>query len=1161
MKGRIRKKQEHIRNEKGFTLVELIVVLVVIAIVSSAAVFSVIGYIDKSRFNKNEQNAQSVYQAAQAAVNHMKQNGEAEEWVKKVLLVKGTPDPYYPTNSDMDADGKPLDELYNEADFVNFDETRNRQGESVHLRYILTYKKGGADEESGLVSDLISSYFYDTTVMMGTFTIEFDVEKAIGSDGKVHYGVNTYAVFYDEGRSDWDGRAMKELECMVPYRGSDYRSGTSLVGYYNGGMPGAVDSIYTPVADSEMEFAELSLKNDEELELNFSVINGNNMVTGRGLYNVHYTASIYDQDKDEKLADLVISEAALTRGVPTSDKPFDYASLLTFTPGSIKDGDVSVKKINGVEYPVLYSSEEITDEKGERIKRYSASTESFALVYVNAGSGAFDYNSLPASQLSGETDFYRFPLRISYVINESATGAQKNYVTYSIALDSMMSREALCNISKKSSNKAMMRSMNYSISRLFADTAGNGKTLPPKNIYVSMTAAADAFSDSSLAECNVTRDLPASKTEKATRAYDDPVYLQADGTYKADGAAAAKDTDYAVVNTYFGDLGNGSLGSKDSAGKAQVTAFRHLYNARFLEEFAGEVEYDIQRDLNWYVKSENGYSSKVKVYGITAGNSYLTYNSPVGKCRKYSSDINIVSWPALAVLPASQKIVAADDTLPSSAGETSMIRNVQMRRKSFLSTDKGLGFICVNKGTLQNVRCDSFVLTLDETQDGAGNDHESIAAAVAYLKTNGNENRAGRPNGADGKGFSQVPVGGLVGLNEGSLGTASAAAEKNITEMKNGIVMTGSSSGGNWTLYNKFDAAGGLVGTYAQTGTWTSHGTLSVTGRTVVSGYVNVGGVIGRSNGGIDAYIYVDSSRDQETAPMELTDTDSLVIGRQQVGGAVGYISGGYLAQEVSKPSYGCDDDGEGIVNITELPDAKYGAYVNLTKHSYVWQSGTESSNGVGGAVGQIDGHIGDKTLSIKIINAGYILSGSNSNGRNVGGAIGLLQNGAAAMMYISTENNGNIGTLDGASPYGMSYAAAGGVAMLKNFGTNNDIYVFNTVNNGKICCNTNGTNKDAGVGIAIGASLMDDPYPAFYVKAVNKGTVQGMDRRNGQDNDAHWKSGTVCDYGVGGAVGYMNGLKNSHIYAELASGSVITANGNNVGGAAGCLRKNITGK
>ena len=63
-------------GNKGFTLVELIVVLIVMCILASVAVLSIVGYIDRSRYNKNEQNAQSIYQAAQQAINRYAYTGK-----------------------------------------------------------------------------------------------------------------------------------------------------------------------------------------------------------------------------------------------------------------------------------------------------------------------------------------------------------------------------------------------------------------------------------------------------------------------------------------------------------------------------------------------------------------------------------------------------------------------------------------------------------------------------------------------------------------------------------------------------------------------------------------------------------------------------------------------------------------------------------------------------------------------------------------------------------------------------------------------------------------------------------------------------------------------------------------------------------------------------
>ena len=54
------------RNDKGFTLVELIVVLVILAILAAILVPALLGYIDKAREKQLTTNAEAAYVAAQA---------------------------------------------------------------------------------------------------------------------------------------------------------------------------------------------------------------------------------------------------------------------------------------------------------------------------------------------------------------------------------------------------------------------------------------------------------------------------------------------------------------------------------------------------------------------------------------------------------------------------------------------------------------------------------------------------------------------------------------------------------------------------------------------------------------------------------------------------------------------------------------------------------------------------------------------------------------------------------------------------------------------------------------------------------------------------------------------------------------------------------------
>lgn len=54
------------KNNKGFTLVELIVVLVILAILAAVLVPALLGYIDKAKAKKDMNAAETAYVAAQA---------------------------------------------------------------------------------------------------------------------------------------------------------------------------------------------------------------------------------------------------------------------------------------------------------------------------------------------------------------------------------------------------------------------------------------------------------------------------------------------------------------------------------------------------------------------------------------------------------------------------------------------------------------------------------------------------------------------------------------------------------------------------------------------------------------------------------------------------------------------------------------------------------------------------------------------------------------------------------------------------------------------------------------------------------------------------------------------------------------------------------------
>ena len=58
------------QKKKGFTLVELVVVLVIMTVILGIAIPSVLHYMKMAEFRKNEENAKTVYLAAESKLSY-----------------------------------------------------------------------------------------------------------------------------------------------------------------------------------------------------------------------------------------------------------------------------------------------------------------------------------------------------------------------------------------------------------------------------------------------------------------------------------------------------------------------------------------------------------------------------------------------------------------------------------------------------------------------------------------------------------------------------------------------------------------------------------------------------------------------------------------------------------------------------------------------------------------------------------------------------------------------------------------------------------------------------------------------------------------------------------------------------------------------------------
>ncbi|MBO4907823.1 MAG: type II secretion system protein [Lachnospiraceae bacterium] len=1196
----------------GFTLVEMIVVLVILGILASAAVYSIMAYIDMTRYNNNQRTAETIYQSAQASLNHMSENGSLDDWCRDLIGPKGmsdedgagigTEDPSQDNNREL------FDTKFNPGSFRLFPDKlpNSLPGQSVHMRYAVTYTPGTDSAQNNFIKGLIYQDFKATDVMSGIITIEFDVEKALDASGNLHLSASVCSVFYDSKRTAWDLRSYNNhTDLTVPYRDGDYRKNTSLIGYYCGDVSlSSIDSVFVP---SEVEVNDFTLRNGETLDIKWSVKSDDNPVTGVPDH-VHYTFSLYNADSDEKFCDLVLNENAIFEGYPQQglyQKGFYEA--LKFSKDNfdtlLNDHTTNLSFIGHTgtrDYTVLYTKETVSDIRGIPITVYKASIQAVAKVYVHRVSAshyAFDYNS-EGNKLFQNDNYFNFPITISYEIYDVYGSTISEGVYYSLTLDAMMSRNVIDNAMNPASGTAAetLKTLNYSFHRLTAPNitklTANGF---PTNFYATMYAENDDFGDAYAAYKGT--GLATTDTVYASRALDDPVYYSSEGTYRYMDYAALRESgkSYAVVNSYFGDLGAGSVGTKPTIGgtdSAVITSYRHLYNIRMLENNTGvDVCYSIARDLNWYtiktVAGRNVYSSDVVVYSAVSGVGIVPH-SPVPAPgpttithKEYGDDLNVVSFPSIPKLNTHTTLQAETDTL---TGKTASINNLQMRMESFFDRNQnassldGYGLINVNRGNIINIRANGMTLLLNDVPDGSPDDTDEIRDVVTSLVNTTIDST----HALIFKGSS--PMGGLVGTNIGNIGSSTITdKDSNTIKFSNCIVTSLYKDGsGKWHLY-ELSACGGIVGDNGATSVANApgylYGHLEATGRFVSANWLNVSAVLGFTRSNVDAFIRVNNTEDKDNALIDFGTgiTSVLYATSDSLGSAVGSLNNNSSfcqSSKVATLSYSCTTDG--ILTVTEDPGLaspidpdEYAIDVTLDSHSYLLLKTDEKSKdlkrecGIGGAVGRINTY-GGGTISIRVRNEGVITSSDGKSYiKNLGGAIGIITNSQVSRISIlvvneSTSHIGSYKYNDGTGDktyYGYAHTTGGAVGKINNLDGVNGNVIISVINKGEIygdCThagpqlNTSGDKNTGGIGGAIGAITGgQNVLPVFRIASFNYGTILG-------NTNSYPITDSKCNNsGVGGAAGLIRYMPRASSIYCFESGT-IRSYGNNAGGAIG---------
>lgn len=250
---------KNIKNKKkGFTLVELMVVLAITAILAALVGGGLIAYTRLARFEKNEANARTLFQTAQISLTRMETAGELDAFRRQVMEEGSTGDHFQNDVTVTDAGGNTL-----------VSRTKTELDQNVAALY---YDRTGAaaGNHNALVERLLGDYIYDASLLNASICVEIDVQS-----GQV------YSVFYDT-KSD-KLRFNQDGATNIYDRSYDHRRNDTLVGYYS-----AEDRVnVVQLVQTKLKVKNPRLTNGETLTLSWS---GNSSL---GDLDTSYTATAY----------------------------------------------------------------------------------------------------------------------------------------------------------------------------------------------------------------------------------------------------------------------------------------------------------------------------------------------------------------------------------------------------------------------------------------------------------------------------------------------------------------------------------------------------------------------------------------------------------------------------------------------------------------------------------------------------------------------------------------------------------------------------------------------------------------------------------------------------------------------------------------------------
>ncbi len=293
-------------SKKGFTLVELIIVLVIVGILAAVGIPTASHFIKLAEFRKNEENARTAYLAAEAALAWYRSSGEWESFCRKVTE-KGT------LNDTFAADDDKSGRIYS-----------------------VTIENGQPYSASGVLAmELLDKNVYSKDFFNAAIAIEIDVKT--GQVYSAFYGTRCSSLSY----SGTDENGELNISAADDNRSYDNRRGR-LLGYYS------VEDVTNVVElkPVRLKVTTINLVNSETLSLNWTSNSRHDNL------DVKFLISFYQKDSNGD-RELFSTEVDWKNLVKTGEKGSQTVSLALKTPQS----DGGSRDIGNWTFPLSYQTQ------------------------------------------------------------------------------------------------------------------------------------------------------------------------------------------------------------------------------------------------------------------------------------------------------------------------------------------------------------------------------------------------------------------------------------------------------------------------------------------------------------------------------------------------------------------------------------------------------------------------------------------------------------------------------------------------------------------------------------------------------------------------------------------------------------------------------------